>query len=180
MVVALTFCLAVVSASRPAGQTSSAASLTGALLYNFAKFTEWPADVLPEGATLVFCVAGSEPVAAALDEATAARDIDGHPVLVRRIGVDGAVRSCHLLHVEGLDEPSAIRLIASLDRAPVLVVSDLRSFAHMGGMVSLFVDQGRMRFGINLETVRRNRLRVSSRLLALAKYVKDHADASER
>jgi hypothetical protein len=37
-----------------------------------------------------------------------------------------------------------------------------------------------MRFGVNLETIRRNRLRVSSRLLSLAKFVKDHHDASER
>jgi hypothetical protein len=136
--------------------------------------------VLPEGAALVLCVAGDDRVVSALEEATASRDIDGHPLAVRAIVVEGALRSCHLLHVEGLDEPRSIRLIASLDRAPVLVVSDLRSFAHMGGMVSLFVDDGRMRFGVNLETIRRNRLRVSSRLLSLAKFVKDHHDASER
>ncbi len=177
---ALTLCLVTVAAGWPAGQTASAPSLKAALLYNFAKFTEWPADVLPERAALVLCVAGDDRVVSALEEATAARDIDGHPLVVRPVHVEGALRACHLLHVEGLDEPRSIRLIAALDRAPILVVSDLRSFSHMGGMVSLFVEEGRMRFGVNLETIRRNRLRVSSRLLSLAKFVKDHSNVSER
>ena len=32
--------------------------LKAAFIYNFAKFTEWPVDVMPAGEPLLFCVLG--------------------------------------------------------------------------------------------------------------------------
>jgi hypothetical protein len=52
-------------------------------------------------------------------------------------------------------------------------VSDREHFAQSGGIAGLFVEQGRMRFAINVEAAQRCRLRISSRLLSLAKIVKD-------
>jgi hypothetical protein len=55
----------------------------------------------------------------------------------------------------------------------VLTVGTSDQFARSGGMVGLFVEDGRMRFAINPDAAQRSGVRLSSRLLALAKLVKD-------
>ena len=150
-----------------------------AFLYNFAKFTEWPADALGPGAPLVLCVVDDLKLAKALEEATAGRDVDGHTLVVRKIELDGPVRSCHLLYAD-VDTQKGARLIETLRGASVLTVTDYGLFAAMGGTTNLFVEDGRIRFAVNLEATNRARLRISSRLLSLAKLVKDDPNVVQR
>jgi hypothetical protein len=84
-----------------------------------------------------------------------------------------AFRACHVLYLAGLDAKRAQPILDELKGAPVLTVGDREQFAQSGGVAGLFVEQGRMRFAINLEAAQRCRLRISSRLLSLAKIVKD-------
>jgi hypothetical protein len=156
-----------------ATQTASPAALKAAFLYNFAKFTEWPADALPPGAPLVLCIGDDPTVAKALEEATAGREVEGHALVVRKVELDGPVRSCHLLYVDGLDASRGSRLIETLKGAPVLAVTDFATFATMGGTTNFFVEDGHIRFAVNLDAVQRTKLRLSSRLLTLAKIVEE-------
>ncbi len=55
----------------------------------------------------------------------------------------------------------------------MLTVSDATRFADTGGMVELFVEGGRMRFAVNVDALQRARIQLSSRVLALAKIVRD-------
>ena len=55
----------------------------------------------------------------------------------------------------------------------MLTVSDAARFAQTGGMVELFIEDGRMRFAVNVDALQRARVRLSSRVLALAKIVRD-------
>jgi hypothetical protein len=160
--------------------TASAPEVKAAFLYNFAKFAEWPADVLPAGAPIVFCIADDRKLAEALDEATAGRDAGGHPLLVRRTDLDGPVRSCHVLYAGGLDDRGAVELVRSLEGSAVLSVSDHGTFANFGGVMHLFVQDGRMRFAVNVDASARQRLRLSSHLLSLALIVKDESDEPSR
>jgi hypothetical protein len=160
-------------------QSASAPALKAAFLYNFAKFTEWPADVLPAGAPLVMCVVDDLKLTKALEEATTGRDVEGHALVVRKIELDGPVRSCHLLYA-GVDAKAGGRLIETVKGVPVLTVADLEMFASMGGTANLFVEDGRIRFAVNLDATNRARLRLSSRLLSLAKLVKDDPNVVQR
>ena len=156
-----------------AAQTATAPELKAAFLYNFAKFVEWPADSMAAGAPLVLCVLGDGAVADALDETVKGRAIDGHPVTTRRVKVDGALRSCHVLYLSGVDAKGSHELLVGLGDSAVLTASDLDRFAQLGGVANFFVENGKMRFAVNLESAQRARLQLSSRLLGLAKIVKD-------
>jgi hypothetical protein len=146
-----------------------APSLKAAFLYNFVKFTQWPADALGPKAPLIMC-ATDDGVVDALTRATTARDVEGHPLVVRAVGVDGTdARSCHVLYAPTLDEASAARLLEGLKDAPVLTVSDFDRFVALGGVARFFLERGQMRFAISPESGRRARLQLSSRLLSLAK-----------
>jgi hypothetical protein len=151
------------------GQSAAAPNLKAAFLYNFVKFTQWPADALGPQAPLAMC-ATDEAVVDALTRATAGRDVDGHPLAVRRVAVDGAdLRSCHVLYAPALNDESARQLLDAVKDAPVMTVSDFNRFVALGGVARFFMEGSQMRFAISPEMGRRARLQLSSKLLSLAK-----------
>ena len=168
--------LCVLWAGPAVAQSATAPELKAAFLYNFAKLTEWPTDVLPAASPLVLCVAGDSRVLKALDEATRGREIDERRLVVREMDPQGPVESCHLLYVDDIDAKRAVLLIERVKDAPVLSLSDFDRFADLGGSAHLFVEDGRMRFAVNLGATQRSKLRLSSRLLSLAKIVKDDSN----
>ena len=168
--------VALASLSLPAwssGQSATAAALTSAFLYNFAKFTEWPPDSLAPGQRLAMCVAGDTAVASALDQTVKGHAIEGHELTVELLKPDASARACHLLYVSGLDEKRSLQLIDSLKTASVLTASNVERFADLGGVAQLTLENGRMRFTINVNAAQRARLQLSSKLLRLARIIKD-------
>ena len=157
---------------RAAGQAVAEPSLKAAFLLNFTKFTEWPDDVLAPSAPLVLCVADSD-VAAALDGLVAGRSVNQHALALRRVKLEDAMRTCALLYTSKLDDRRTAQLVSALAGASVLTVGEAQDFAVRGGMIGLFVDDGRMRFAVNRDAVQKTRIRLSAQLLTLAKIVKD-------
>ena len=172
MAVALLFTL---SASTSAyAQSAAAPELKAAFLLNFAKFTNWAA--VQSGAEVVFCVLDDDRVGAALTESVRGQTIEGHKLAVWKLKVDPSLPACHLLFAPGSDARKVLTKIGQVRDLPVLTVSNARGFAEAGGMIELFEENGRMRFAINMDAVQRSGVRLSSRMLDLAKIIKnDHA-----
>lgn len=144
-----------------------------AFLYNFAKFTEWPADRLPLGDTLEMCVVGDFPVADALEITIKGRSVEGHPLAVQLLTADGPLRSCHLVFVGGSEARRSAEILETLRGASVLSVGDGPGFTEQGGVAQLIVENDRMRFAVNVTAAQRARLQLSSKLLSLATIVRD-------
>jgi uncharacterized protein DUF4154 len=162
-------------------QTATAPALKAAFLYNFAKFTEWPADALPQGEPLVMCVINDRAVGEMLTDLTKGRSIDGHAVVVSTMKLDSpALAACRVLFTSGLDAARSGVLLESVGGKPVLTVSDHDKFAQLGGVANFFVENGNMRFAINLDAAQRAGVRLSSKLLNLAKIVKDDRNVLRR
>ena len=64
-------------------------------------------------------------------------------------------------------------MLASLKQLPILTVSDAEGFADAWGIVQLFIETNRIRFAINPKAAERARLRLSSKLLSLARIVRE-------
>jgi len=172
VVIAFAIALALAVAVRAAGAADGPQGVVKAgLLYNFAKFTTWPK--LPSDVTLVFCIVGDDDVATALAAAIHGQTLDGHGLDVRRPQDSRVWHECHLLYVADRETRQfAAAKEIGLWALPVLTVSDGKGFARTGGIIELYVDDGRMRFAINVETAERVGLRLSARLLGLAKIVR--------
>jgi hypothetical protein len=155
-----------------AAQAVAEPALKAAFLLNFTKFTDWPEDELAPAAPIVLCIADVE-VAAALDGLVVGRSVNQHALALRRMKVEEPARGCAVLYASKLDERRTSQLVAGLGTASVLTVGDAQDFATHGGMIGLFVDDGRMRFAINRGAVQRTRLKLSAQLLTLAKIVKE-------
>ena len=147
-------------------------ALRAAFLYNFAKFTEWPADRPPNG-PLTLCVLDDSGVEGALNDLVGNSTINGRAVIISTKVTGARLRTCHLLYVGETTAGRASAILDELLGAPVLTVSNGDDFVRLGGIVGLFLEEGRMRFAINPDAAQRAGVRLSSRLLQLAKIFRD-------
>jgi hypothetical protein len=167
-------------ASTAVGQDVTEPSLKAAFIYNFAKFTEWPLDVLPLAAPFVACVLGDEPVGSTLERSIKGRLLSGRAISVSHVSPEGPLRSCHLLYISGVTATQAALILAAVRGLPVLTISDVDDFARLGGIAHVFVENGKMRFDLNFGVAKLSRLQLSSKMLALANRLYDAPETVKR
>ncbi len=140
--------------------------LKAAYLFNFIKFVEWPTGA-PER-TLTVCFAGGEGVHNAFSTGIENKKAGQRALAVRRLQPKENPGGCNVVYLDAqLVSTDAYSLPADAS-APMLTVSDASQFARHGGMIELFTDSNRLRFNVNVDTVQKAGLRISSSLLQLA------------
>lgn len=183
----LVWCAAAVGASLPAiaGAVDSerAAHVKAAFVLNFARYTDWPAAAFAgTGDPVVICIVGNATVAEAVENTVADQRIDGRRIAARRLGPADAVRhdtagfaaaaaGCQVLYfADPASAPLAARL-ADFGLDYVLTIGDGHGLAEAGVMLALLIDADRIVFAANPVAIRDSRVRVSSKVLQLARIV---------
>lgn len=148
--------------------------LKAAFVYNFARFVEWPAQAFKEpGEPIKVCILGENPFGHALDNALQGKLAGGRPFVVEQIsGLPRAI-GCHILFVSASERKRVRTILAAVPSGcGVLTVGDLDGFAAQGGIVNFTLEAGKIRIEINVAAAGQQGLRVSSKLLSLAKIVR--------
>jgi hypothetical protein len=167
-----------VHAAMPEGTGEpSQAEISAAFIFNFAKFTEWPPEEFPNVTSpITVCFLGADQIRAAFQGITNGKDVNGHPVLVRDVKNGPEVLGCRVAY---LDSPNNTLMAAALLNARIgssLAVGASNDFLAQGGMIRLLVENNRMRFDVNVGAANRAKVRLSSKLLALARSVVELPD----
>ena len=111
--------------------------IKAAFLYNFAKFTVWPAEAFADAkAPLRLCVLGEDPFHGAL-AALEGRTVKNRPIVASRLESTDSPEKCHLLFVSASEAKRVGTILKSLRGMPVLAVGDTPSFARSGGIIRL-------------------------------------------
>ncbi len=157
--------LAVSSGTARATEASDLETrVKAAFLFNFARFTEWPAAT--EGAKdFMICVAGNDSTLTVIRDTLQNKEVRGKRPTVRalRTGQDGS--GCQMVYFAA-DEP-----YSGFGELPVLSVGEGLEFPRQGGIVGFHLVDGRLRFAINPGQAKTAGLKISSRLLELADIV---------
>ena len=95
--------------------------------------------------------------------------VGGRKITVKRISGAPAPQTCHILFVGSAGE-SALPALTGLGQG-VLTVGEGDGFLSQGGMISFIIDNRRVRFDIDLRAALRATLRLSSKLLSVARKV---------
>lgn len=171
--------LAVLAASGPRllGQDNGPAALEyqikAAFLFNFAKFVEWPPGKLGEPRSrFAVCVLGKDPFGSVLDQALQGKTIDGRPVFVRRSASVSDCKDCHIVFISSSERERLAEVLQVLANASALTVSEMPRFAERGGMINFTTDDNKVRLEINAGSAASAGIRISSKLLNLAKVVR--------
>ncbi len=148
-------------------------AIKAAFLFNFAQFVEWPTNVFAEAdSPFVIGVLGANPFGKSLEEIVRGESIRGHPVQVRYLRADEPIADCTALFISQSENARLEAILQSLERKPVLTVSDVERFARRGGMIRFVNQQNKIRFTINPEAAKNAGLSLSSKLLRLGEIVR--------
>lgn len=154
------------------GNPSSEYQVKAAFLFHFAQFVEWPPDAYKSATSpLTYCTVGADPFRGALDATLNTKTINGRQVHVLHFEHSQEAQGCQILFIGTTEKKYISATVASLKGAPVLTVGEAEHFAEDGGMIGFFLEDNKVRFEINLEATEHAKLKISARLLALAKTV---------
>jgi hypothetical protein len=143
-----------------------------AFLFNFVKFVDWPAEVFADGKSpFVIGVLGDDPFGATLTRMLLGKTINGHRLLARRIARLDEIKDVHLLFVCRSEKERLPEILDAVNSIPVLCVSDAERASDRGAAISFGVENGRVVFDVNADAVARTGLRISSKLLPVARSV---------
>jgi hypothetical protein len=144
-----------------------------AFLYNFTKFVEWPPESYREANTpLAICIVGHDPFSPDLETELRTRKVGDHPVEVRPLRATDSVNACHVVFVPITEKDHADKIMKSLQGSNTLTVGESEGFAAMGGIINLVVEGNKLRFEVNTDAADRAGLKISAKLLTMAKIVK--------
>jgi hypothetical protein len=166
---ALCAALLTIAAARPAAAQGVEYEVKAAFLYNFSKFVEWPPESLTPDAPFRICLLHDDPFGGRLERTVAGDTVDGHPIVVERVPVDIGQTSCHILFVPRSQAARVQALVRALGRDPVLTVGESPGFLAAGGIINLVVEGGHVRFDVNVDGGAARGLRISSKLLRVAR-----------
>ncbi len=154
------------------GQIATEYQIKAAFLFNFAKFVEWPPSSFSDAsAPLRICVFGRDPFGDELLNITKDKTVNGRRLEVDQ-GVDlQAARTCQILFIGSSEKRRMKEVLASLSGTSVLTVAENEGFAEQGGMINFVLEKSRVQFEVNRKTAEQAGLKISSKLLSVAKLV---------
>lgn len=143
-------------------------------LYNLANFVSWPADSFDSpSAPIKICVLGEDPFGIVLDRIVQNEIVKGRQIVVERVSDITNLSVCHILFISSSMKAQLPQLLRNAMNCSVLTVGDIEGFSRLGGMVGLIHQGDRVHLEINVDSAEKVALRISSKLLNLARIVRD-------
>ena len=162
---------AMLVGGRASAQESIEKDVKAAYLYNFAKFVEWP-DAANTSKEFRICVVGDPAFAMALDRIIVGENAAGRQLVRADAASPDAARACQILYIGRQLSDGGDLLLGAVRRSPVLTVGESSTFLDRGGVIRFVTVDGRVRFDINPAAADLAGVRISSKLLRVARSLK--------
>ncbi len=143
-------------------------SIKAAFIYNFIKFVEWPKDDCPE---LCLCIYGKDPFGKVIDSLEG-KVVKGKIIRVLRIPENAPLSHCDVLFLSAEEKDHQEKVLSLCSESPTLTIGETKDFLEQGGIIKFILLNNKIRFEINATQAKRIGLKLSSKLLRLAKKVK--------
>ncbi|HMM33226.1 MAG TPA: YfiR family protein [Thermoanaerobaculia bacterium] len=168
---ALALALLAATASATAEDPGLETRVKAAYVYNFLTFVEREKpEPEPEGAPVRVCVLGDEALLAQL-KGLSGRSVRGRPLEVLAEPEAGPPPSCRLLVIGRSEAARLPEILRTVSGTSVLTVSDIPRFSRRGGMIGFLTEGGRVRIEVNPDVAAAAGLRMSAKLLEVARVV---------
>jgi hypothetical protein len=141
-----------------------------AFLLNFTKFIDWPPTAFADAnSPVAICILGDDPFGGTLNQIVAGEVVNNRKVVAQRTKRIPPPKSCHVLFVSP-SEKDVRKTLGGLGPG-VLTVGEGEGFVHEGGMIAFVIENRRVRFEINQGVAESAGLKLSSKLLTVAKAI---------
>lgn len=143
-----------------------------AFLFHFAQFVLWPPQAFAStNAPLKVGFLGDDPICSAFQAAAGDKTVNGRAFQILKLDVrsPGEGRHCHMVFISPSEKKRVGEILPALQGENALTVSRIEHFTDAGGMVNFVIEQKKVRFEINDAAARLAGLKISAKLLNLAK-----------
>lgn len=139
-------------------------------LLHFSNFIEWPDTSFQNKEDFNICIDGVTEVNKYIHE------IEGENVKGKKIKIKPAIsgadiQDCQILFVSRSGGFKLNRIKEQLQNKSILLVSDRQNFIHDGGMIEYYIEDNKLRIAISIDAARQKGLKISSKLLRIAKII---------
>lgn len=174
LLVAAAMSVLLLSGTAHAQKRAQIDELKAAFVFQLCNFVKWPDGTFDDpAAPLVVGVMGNEGMAEMLRQSVLGKSVDGHPIVVRELTEPRQAKECGVVFLDSGNDKRVDDYLDVVRTLPILTVSDDSDFTEKGGIVKLFEQQNKLRIEINVDEAERSKLTISSKLLSLAKLVRD-------
>ena len=144
--------------------------IKAAFVCKFAGYVEWPPQVFAgPDSPIVIGVIGPDAIADELTRTAAGLSAEGRPLLVRKLRRGEPLTGTHLVYIASAEDARLAETIAAAKGQPVLFVTESQQAVALGSMINFVVVDNKVRFDIAPQVAEQNRLRISARLLGVAR-----------
>ena len=172
-IAAVVLAVAMVPAfAQDAGDATLEYQIKATFLYTVAKFVDWPAAKSDPTAPLRVGVYGKDPFGPLLERAFQGKTVNGRPLVIERLKSLDQAGHYHILFISSGEKKRLDRILGSLTDEGVMTISDMANFAEQGGVVNLVMRANAVSMEINVSAAEKAHLKISSRLLSLARVVR--------
>jgi hypothetical protein len=140
--------------------------IKAAFLHKFTKFITWPDTA---GSTLTICLLEDDPFEGSLQKIAILESPTVEVVRIVDLSELSVPGICHLLYLDSAARTPVEKLLGAVRNRSIVTVSDRIGFVASGGIIELFEESNNVFFKINLAVAQRENVKISSRLLSLAK-----------
>ncbi|KAA9036364.1 YfiR family protein [Ginsengibacter hankyongi] len=142
--------------------------LKAAFIYNFTKYIDW--GNANSGAFSIGVI-GNSPVYNSLQEIAKTKTVNNKRIVVFHFDDPDDIIPCHILFISANNSFSLSSVLARVSKG-TLTISEEPGFADFGTAFNFFVDNHKLKFEANINTLNEEGMKASSQLLKLATIVK--------
>ena len=142
--------------------------ITAGFVYNFARLTAW--RDLSEDESIKLCVLADSNFVDIFENLTGKKAL-GRIIEVLEFSED-LIHQCHILFVDRSKETD-FQCQSLAENQNLLTISNIPGFAQDCGIIGLYEEGNQLRFEINIDTVNKSKVRLSSHLYKLARIIRN-------
>lgn len=141
-------------------------------LFHFANFIEWPESSFNNNDSFNICINGKTEINKYIHEIEG-ENVKGKKIKINKNVSGEDIQNCQILFVSRAGVLKLNQIKDILQNNSILLVSDKQDYIRDGGMIEYFIQNNKLRVAINIDSVNKNGLRISSKLLRIAKVVSE-------
>ena len=138
-------------------------------MYNFLKYTNWPAPV----GDFRITVYGSSPISNELKKlATVKKTPNGKSIIVTEVTDTRSITECEMLYIPDARSKDLEEIIDMVKDKPILIIAQRDGLVKKGACINFFVqDDDRLGFTVSIKNLEARKLKIGSELTSLGEVI---------
>ncbi len=162
-----------------AGSLQEEYTVKVALVFNFARFSEWPEQDLNDDEDVLRVVIYGDKGLESVFSSIEGMQVGERKIQIIMVENHENIPDCHLLFLAKTERDDWPQILAILQDKAVLTVGEMNGFIESGGIMNFTLDNNKIGFEVNLDQARKKNIVISSRILKLATSVIQDKEAKK-